>query len=67
MPGKALKLSQNQKDFIKLKSAKYQDIKNFSDKIGFTIGRKKQVLEIAVKNFKIKSKNETSKNKFERA
>ncbi|MEK6936548.1 MAG: LAGLIDADG family homing endonuclease [Nanoarchaeota archaeon] len=56
-----------QKDFIKLKSAKYQDIKNFSDKIGFTIGRKKQVLEIAVKNFKIKSKNETSKNKFERA
>ena len=51
-----LKALYPQKDFIRLKSARYKHIKNFSDKIGFAIKRKNDTLKIAVSNFKIMSK-----------
>lgn len=47
----------SEKDFLRIKSGGYDNIKNFSDKIGFTIQRKKRVLERALSNFKIKSDN----------
>ncbi len=52
-----LKTIYPQKDFIRIKSARYNDIKNYYNKIGFTIKRKQITLKKAVNNFKIKSKN----------
>ncbi len=51
-----LKATYPQKDFIRIKSARYQDIKSYYDKIGFKIKRKQMILQKAIKNFKIKSK-----------
>lgn len=37
-----------------LSTERYKDIKNFSDKIGFTIGRKRKTLEFCLKSYKRK-------------
>lgn len=49
-----LKINYNQGKVMMLYSERYKDIKNFSDKIGFTIERKRKVLDICLQSYKRK-------------
>ena len=49
-----MKVGYNQNRVMILYSDRYKNIKNFFDKVGFTIGRKRKTLEFCLRNYKRK-------------